>query len=394
MIENTAAISIKGHVKIVDDLGNVLVDKSNSIHPQNMSRIIARALANEPNSHVWKIVYGNGGTQVGSSLAIDFNHPNDGISPDIRTWNSELYNETYAEIVDDSSPLIGTDPGSPGRPSGGDFHTDDPATIEHVSGPGVRSNELGVQSQVVITSVLNPNEPRGQQNTDTFPGGAFAGPQPSDGEFVFDEIGIYTKGAPHVATSGYQNVDVSTKTADLNSGLVANTTYSFRITVDSGTEQLITFTTPNDSFISYQDLISAINTGSVAYGLSGSPAISGATVQMSGDTFNSQTFGFLSFISQSSGAISTIALRNAQIGDPGSDLFAGLNPPTGSTLLPAVAGSNAGIPNIPTQPSREGERLLAHCIFSPVMKNRNRTLITSYVLTISVARTAFAQQNS
>lgn len=376
-----ALFSVKGHVRIVDDLGNVLADAKNSIHPQNVSRIISRALANEPNSSIYRMAFGNGGTQVGTSLTVEFNHPNDGITPDPKTWNSDIYNETYSEIVDDSNDLIGYDPGSAGRTAGGDNRADDPTSIEHISGPGVRSNELGLQSQVVVVCVLNPGEPRGQQTTDTFPGGEFEGGQPSDGEFIFDEIGLYTSGAPHVATSGYHNVSVGDKRASDDTGLDQNTTYSFIIQIDGTAQTTVTFTTPSDPSITYQDLITAINTGDTNYGLSGSTAIPGAKMFISGDTFNSQTYGQLSVVSLTSGATSSIVLT------PGTsdDLFTAL----GGTLNDAVPGSDAGVPNSPSLSSKEGERLLAHVTFSPVLKSSTRTLQITYTLTIAVARTDY-----
>ena len=44
MAQDFPAVKVKGHLHIADDLGNVLVDKDNAVHPQNMSRVIARAL--------------------------------------------------------------------------------------------------------------------------------------------------------------------------------------------------------------------------------------------------------------------------------------------------------------------------------------------------------------
>lgn len=383
MLQQQLSVAISGRCTITDDLGNILLEKANAVHPQNLARIIARALAREPNSYAYRIAFGNGGTQVASSLAVEYNTANDGISPDIKTWNSEIYNETYSEVIDDSDPLIGADVGSAGRPAGGDNRADDPATIEHVSGPGTRSNELGLQSEVVITCTINPGEPRGQAEGDTNPGGT----ETTTGEFIFDEIGIYTKGAPHVSTSGYQNIDVGGANASDLSGLAASTQYSFRISANSGTVQVITFTTPAVEDLTYQNIISALLTGDTQYGLTGNPAISGANIIMSGDSYNSQTSGFLTFVSQTSGPASTIVVSNKLAGDPGQDFVSNLNPPTGGIIKPTVPGAAAGLPNSPTQPEREGERLLAHCIFSPVTKNSNRTIVIRYVLTISVART-------
>ena len=152
-MEQNLPINVKGHVKIEDDQGNVLLDRDNAVHPQNMARVIARAFSREDNYWIHRIAYGNGGTTVDAAFQITYNSPNDGQSPDSNTWDSRLYNETYSEIINESvgGGLLGTDPGSSGpnagqRPGGGADPSGDPSSVEHVSGPGVRSNELGLTS--------------------------------------------------------------------------------------------------------------------------------------------------------------------------------------------------------------------------------------------------------
>ncbi|KKL63546.1 hypothetical protein LCGC14_2174040, partial [marine sediment metagenome] len=145
-MQDLISVKITGHLLIIDDLGNILVDKHNAVHPQNIARVITRGMANESNYFVKNIAYGNGGTDINAALDITFNPPNDGQTPDIQTWDSQLYNETYREIVDDSDSNIGTGIGSA---------SGDPTTVEHVSGPGVFSNELGILSQVTINATLN-----------------------------------------------------------------------------------------------------------------------------------------------------------------------------------------------------------------------------------------------
>ena len=105
-------IHVSGHVHIEDDRGEVLLDKSNAVHPQNMARVMARALAGEDNSKIYRIAFGNGGTLTDAAFTVTFNTPNDGQSPDVRTWDSRLYNETYSEVIDEGDALLGSDPGS------------------------------------------------------------------------------------------------------------------------------------------------------------------------------------------------------------------------------------------------------------------------------------------
>lgn len=396
-------MEVHGHCKVVDDLGVVHLDQDNAIHPQNMSRIIARALSNEDNFVINRIAYGNGGTQTDAAFNVTFRPSNDGQPPDTRTWDSRLYNETYSEIVDEGNPTLnpnlGVDPGSAGpnagsRPGGGSNAVDDPTSIPHISGPGVRSNELGITSEVVITSILNPGEPAGQLGSDS---GASSGDIESS--FSFDELGLYTTGAPAIDSNGYQDIDVGDRTAEDDSGLFGGATYSIGIEVDGGGIQMIDFTVPigggtgSSGEVLYGDICEAINTGDIAWNpaWSGSnPLPGGATVAITDNSASfpsitgAQTFGKLQFTSGSVGSISAISLT---VGIVGADLIVSLNPPTSGTLLPAVDGQNSGVQNDPVNPDVERERLLTHLIFSPVLKSANRTLTITYTLTISVART-------
>jgi len=393
-MEQFLPISVKGHVKIENDLGEVLLNEDNAVHPQNLSRVIARALSAESNYWIHRIAYGNGGTSVDAAFLITYNTPNDGQSPDSNTWDSRLYNETYSEIINDSAGgLLGTDPGSSGpnagqRSGGGADPTGDPTTVEHVSGPGVRSNELGLTSEIVITSVLNPGEPTGQFLTDD--------QTDTESDFTFDEIGLYTTGTPASASVGYHNIDVGNRTSEDDSGLLANTAYSLDVTIDGGTLQQINFTTPvaggsgPSSEILYGDICEAINTGAVAWG---TPSFTGGTLTITDNSgsfssipIGTQTFGFLKATSDTTGATSSVLLAAGTGG--GADMIASVNTPTGGVLQTAVDGVDAGIQNDPVNSTTERERLLTHIIFSPVLKSANRTLTITYTLTVSVARTA------
>ena len=378
-------VKILGHLMIEDDLGNVLVDTYNAVHPQNMARVFARSLSNESNYFVKRIAYGNGGTTVDAALNVTFNTPNDGQAPDTRTWDSTLYNETYSEIVDDSDPAIGSGPGS--DPSG------DPPTVEHVSGPGVVSTELGILSTAVITSFLNPNEPSGQILDSTDPENTNL-----DGSFTFDEIGLFTGGISQTATAGFQNVDVGVEAvtnseSDTTLTTAGGPTYSFEITVDGGTPTTIDFDVPFDN-PTYGDLVEAINTGDVAWNAawaSVNPLPGGTTVSITDisgsfpSIIGAQTFGFLKFTSGTAGLGSTIVLA---AGGVGVDLFsgAGLNNPVGAVLNTPNDGIDAGVQNDAVDSGTEAERLLTHVIFSPIQKTADRTLSITYTLTIAVAR--------
>ncbi|KKN22047.1 hypothetical protein LCGC14_0919090, partial [marine sediment metagenome] len=246
-MRETIHYKVDGHLKIIDDLGQVLVDKHNAVHPQNMARVISRSLSNENNFFIHAMAFGNGGTIVDAAFTITYRTPNDGQLPDTAAWESRLYNETYREIVDDSNINIGEGEGSDS--------SGDPPSVEHVSGPGVRSTEIGLTSEVEIEVVLNPGEPSSQFLTDDQ-----SPAEATESDFTFDEIGLYTTGLPNVATSGFQDVNVGDKLDVDDTGLAPSTLFDFEITVDGGSTQSITITTPvsgsgSGGEILYSDII-------------------------------------------------------------------------------------------------------------------------------------------
>lgn len=403
---NDFQVNVKGHLHVSDDSGKVLVDKDNAIHPQNVARILARGLANEQNGHIWRIAFGNGGTEVTAANQIEYKPPNDGQPPDLATWDSRLYREVYSEIIDDGlevvNPDIGEDPGSSDfngqRPGGGSEPGYDPVSIPHVSGPGVRSNELGLTSEVSVTCVLNQEEPKGQFLDDTS-----VGIQEFESTFVFDEIGLYSGGTQAAAISAYQNVEIGNKKSTDPTTLIRNSTYGFAITIDGSDDAIIKFTTPDSGGtgiggeFTYGDLCEAFNTQDPTWfleELDTDPSILTACnveISDSGDgsypTVNgSQTFGYLQFKSKSFGSESSIEVKSFTDANT-IDLWGqdGLNAtPVKSNL---GLGSEAGVQNDPVNYTKERERLLTHVIFAPVLKSVNRVLTITYTLTISVART-------
>lgn len=390
-------VGIKGHCKIVDDLGVVHLDKGNSIHPQNMARIIARALANEHNYFVNRIAFGTDGTIVDATNTITYRTPNDGQSPDVATWDSRIYNEVFSKIIDDGqnslNPEIGIDIGSADlntgvRPGGAAVHASDPATIPHVSGPGVRSLELGLTSELIISAIINADEPN--------LGGTVS-------DFTFDELGLYTSGAPAIGTNGYQYIDVGNRTSTDDTTLGTNETYSFAISINGGTPIVITFTTPAVGGsgplgeILYGDLCQAINTGDTGWGFSGvNPLPNNTTVSITDVTegdfptiTGAITNGFLKFTSGITGTSSSVLLDSSLWAshETLTSFLPGLNSPTGGVLITNSSGTSAGLQNSPTTPLAERERLLTHLIFTPITKPAGRAFNMTYTITISVART-------
>ena len=149
---------IKGHVLIKDkNTGEVLCDKFNAVHPQNMAKVLARGLANEPNQQIFQIALGNGGTYIDSTQSIVYNSPN------IVGISADLYNTTYTEVVDNGNSGVGI----------GNSVISQAAPSPDIS------------SLVICTIQLSANEPAGQATTD----GVTTNP---DSLYTFDELGLKT----------------------------------------------------------------------------------------------------------------------------------------------------------------------------------------------------------
>ena len=149
---------IQGFVKISDPkTGHVFVDKKNAIHYENMSRSLAESLANRNTGYIYEMAFGNGGSTVDATGVITY------LPPNTVNQNADLYNQTYAKIVDDNS-AANPDPSR------------NYLTVVHVPGR--------VYTDIVVTCLLDYGEPSDQQ--------AFDNSTNFNGEYVFDEIGLKT----------------------------------------------------------------------------------------------------------------------------------------------------------------------------------------------------------
>jgi hypothetical protein len=369
-------VGVKGEVKIEDDLGTVLLEKENAIHPQNMSRIIARALAHEDNSWVYKIALGRGGTYIDATGDISFKRPNDGYSPDVAGWKSRLYDETYSEIVDErAGALLGS---GPGANIGGD-----PAGVS-----GVRSITLPTgDAQVIVTFVLNAGEPNTQQQVSTNASAVNA--------FIFNELGLFTPGLPLTRTQGYMDVILghTGKVYTDNTNLAGNTSYTFSAYVDgsdAGHLKNFAYTTPRTGTgaygkITYGDLVGGLNTYFAANSM-------GIIAQITQPGIN--TFGALRFVSTAITGTSTVSIVDPVGAYPSNWLFSNLKSDAGvkvwSNFGQSVPGRPAGDEDNSADQTREAERMLTHLIFSPLQKDATRTWKITYKLTVVVLQSESA----
>lgn len=151
-----SGISVKGHIKIWNpETGDIIVDKKNAIHYENMSISLAESLANAGRGFIYEMAFGNGGTSVDPTGVITY------LTPNSTGSNASLYNETYAKVVDDSS-ANNLDP------------TRNKIETRHVTGTNY--------TDILVTCLLDYGEPSDQD--------AFDNATYTDGQYVFDELGL------------------------------------------------------------------------------------------------------------------------------------------------------------------------------------------------------------
>jgi hypothetical protein len=149
-------LNIQGHIKIHDPLsGEVLINKRNAIHYENMSIALAESLGNQGSGFVYEMSFGNGGTSVDPTGVITY------LTPNSTGTTASLYNQTYSKVVDERS-VNNTDP------------TRNKMEIRHVSGQNY--------TDLFVNCLLDYSEPNGQDAFDTS--------GDSENQFVFDELGL------------------------------------------------------------------------------------------------------------------------------------------------------------------------------------------------------------
>jgi hypothetical protein len=156
MIIQPGLAKIEGFVKITDPVsGEVLVDKKNAIHYENISIAMAQTLSDRGLGYIYLMAFGNGGSAVDPTGIITY------LPPNTTGQNADLYNETYAKVVDDNS-AADTDPNN------------NKMTVLHTTG--------NYYTDILVTCLLDYGEPAGQQ--------AFDNSTNFNGEYVFDELGL------------------------------------------------------------------------------------------------------------------------------------------------------------------------------------------------------------
>jgi hypothetical protein len=173
----TLPVSIETFIVIKDlDTGDILCEGSNAIHQENMSTAIAQSIARGTGFFISEIHFGNGASITGIDGTITYKTPNvTGISAD-------LHKPTYFRVVDEE------DLNNPNS-------LENKVTVTHTNGT--------TYADTVVTATLDYADP--DVNDSVF--NIVNGTQQSldattsvNGEFVFDEIGLKTRGDTGVNT--------------------------------------------------------------------------------------------------------------------------------------------------------------------------------------------------
>ena len=155
-INEKQGVYIQGHIKIHDpESGEVIVDKRNAIHYENMSLSLAESLGNGGSGWIHEMAFGNGGTSVDPTGIITY------LTPNSTGANASLYNQTFKKVVDDRS-VSNTDP------------VRNKIETRHVSGTNY--------TDILVTCLLDYGEPSGQDAIDNASN--------TENLYVFDELGL------------------------------------------------------------------------------------------------------------------------------------------------------------------------------------------------------------
>ena len=166
--DDKSGVMMQGHIKIWDpETGEVIVDKRNAIHYENMSTALANSLANKSTGFIHEIAFGNGGTTVDTTGVITY------LTPNSTGTNATLYNQTYYKVIDDNSAT-------------NKDTSRNKMEVRHTAG--------NKYTDIVCTCTLDYGEPTGQQ--------AFDNTTNFNGDYVFDELGLKSwEGTENVSTN-------------------------------------------------------------------------------------------------------------------------------------------------------------------------------------------------
>lgn len=154
---NNTKQKVEGFVLIKDaDTGEVILDKKNAIHFENLSLSTALVLSHQGYGHIDKLYFGNGASTTTGTGAVSYFPAN------TNGGEATLYNATYTDKIVDGNSQLNPDPER------------NNIRVSHVDNQ--------TYTDLIVSCLLDSNEPNGQE--------AFDDARDNEGFFVFDEMGL------------------------------------------------------------------------------------------------------------------------------------------------------------------------------------------------------------
>tara|TARA_Y100000114_G_C11759068_1_gene328504 strand:+ start:248 stop:997 length:750 start_codon:yes stop_codon:yes gene_type:complete len=220
--QDHSGVMMEGHIKIWDpETGEVIVDKRNAIHYENMSQALANSLANKTTGFIHEMAFGNGGTSVDPTGIITY------LTPNSTGSNATLYNQTYYKVIDDNS-------------STNKDTTRNKMEVRHTAG--------NKYTDIVCTCTLDYGEPTGQS--------AFDNTTNFNGDFVFDELGLKSWEGTENGSTNKLLTHVVFHPVQKSLNRLIQIDYTLRI------QSLTTFTETSSTALSTSNTISGTTSGS------------------------------------------------------------------------------------------------------------------------------------
>jgi hypothetical protein len=196
--DEMSGIYVRGHIKISDYITKeVLVDKSNAIHYENISVALAYMLANKDQNYIYEMHFGNGGTSVDPTGVITYQPPN------TTGQSSNLYNATFSKVVDNTA-TANLNP------------TQNYIQVRHIPGQ--------VYTDILVSCLLDYGEPSGQAASDNS--------TTLNDTYTFDELGLFgrsTDGTSGLTTTGPMLTHVIFHPVQKSSNRLIQVDYTVRI---------------------------------------------------------------------------------------------------------------------------------------------------------------------
>lgn len=193
-MQTSANIKVQGFVKIIDaKTGEILRDIENAVNPETLSLIIARMLQGNNSQYLYELHLGNGGIVIDETGNITYKDVEENLAAGTA---ADLYNPLYYKVIDTIDDANNLDP------------TRNNVIVSHLDGLPY--------TDIVITCTLEEEEPD------------WTDPGDNDGEIIFNELGIKSRGLDGV-NSGLLLTHVVFEPVVKNVNRVIQIEYTLRI---------------------------------------------------------------------------------------------------------------------------------------------------------------------